>query len=264
MTDTPTLDEALEQASSTLTTSEEESEEQPQEVQEEAEEAQDPQEESEEESFADKPELEGKSPEELEEIYTNWQRAYTQKRQAEKKELAKIREEMERLKAQVPQEPQIPIDQMSPQQLSEYFAGRATKIAETARENAYIESQEKAFYEIDNRLNEDSPNHDEGLFYTVVGKVTKLRDQYEKENGSVFGFDFVGEAKKAIQAYDESVKKQVQNYLGNKNQTVKDKAQKFQKSNPKTKAGEVKKAGGLDLDDAFNEALAETGGSFGF
>lgn len=261
MTDTPTLDEALQEASSTLTTSEDESEEQPQEVQEET---QEPKEESQEEVFADKPELEGKSPQELEEIYTNWQRAYTQKRQTEKEELAKIKEEMGQLKAQVPEEPQIPIDQMSPQQLSEYFAGRATKIAETAKENAYIESQEKSFYEIDGRLSEDSPTHDEGLFYTVVGKVTKLRDQFEKENGSVFGFDFVGEAKKAVQAYDESVKKQVQNYLGKQNQTVKDKAQRFQKANPKTKAGNVKKAGGLDLDDAFNEALAETGGSFGF
>ena len=263
MNDTPTLDEALEEASSTLTTSEdepEESEEQPQEVEEEVE----SEEQTEEESFADKPELEGKSPEELEEIYTNWQRAYTQKRQAEKEELAKIREEMEQLKAQVPQEPQIPIEQMSPEQLKDFFAQRAQKIAESAKENAYIESQEKAFYELDDRLNQDSPTHDEGLFYTVVGKVTQQREQYEKENGGVFGFDFVGEAKKAVQAYDESVKKQVQNYLSKQNQTVKNKAQRFQKANPKTKAGNVKKAGGLDLEDAFDEALSEVGGSFGY
>jgi hypothetical protein len=258
MNDTPELDEALDQASETLT-SEEEQEVEPQET---------PQEETkpeeqleEEETFAQKPELEGKSPEELEEIYHSWNKAYTQKRQAEKEELARMAERLQELEQQIPQEPEIPLNQMTPEQVQQFFSQKAEKIAQTARENSYIESQEKSFYELDGRLNDDSPEHDPNLFYAVVGQVSQLRDKYEQEKGTVFGFDFVGEAKRAIEAYDGHVKEQVQKYINNQNKTVKDKVNKFAKSNPK-KAGAVKKAGGLDIDDAFSEALSEVGGSF--
>jgi DNA repair ATPase RecN len=112
MNDTPELDEALDQASETLT-SEEEQEVEPQET---------PQEETkpeeqleEEETFAQKPELEGKSPEELEEIYHSWNKAYTQKRQAEKQELARMAERLQELEQQIPQEPEIPLNQMTPE-----------------------------------------------------------------------------------------------------------------------------------------------------
>lgn len=269
MTDTPELDEALDQASAELT-SEEESEvpEAQEEVdQEEESETKEPQEETkpeeaEEEKFADKPELTGKSPEELEEIYQNWQKAYTQKRQAEKEELSKLQQRLQELESKVPQEPEVPPEQMSPEQFKEYFAKRAEKIAQSARENAYIESQEKSFYELDSRLNDESPDFNPQLFYAVVGQVSQLRDKFEKENGTVFGFDFVGEAKSQLKAYDDTLKAEVQKYITNQNKTVTNKVQKFAKNNPKTKAGNIKKAGGLDLDDAFSEALSEVGGSF--
>lgn len=259
MNDTPTLDEALEEASSTLTEEvETETEEQPQEVQEETQEP----EESQEEVFAEKPELEGKSPEELEEIYQNWQKAYTQKRQAEKEEVKSMQKKLREIEAKQAQEPEIPIEQMTPEQLQQHFTKKAQAIATVARENSYIEAQEKSFYELDERLNEDNPKHDPNLFYAVVGQVTQERDKFEQENGTVVGFDFVGEAKAKIQAYDELVKQQVQNYLSKQNKAVQSKSDRFRKSNPKTKAGEVKKAGGMDLEDAFSEALSETGGGF--
>ena len=261
MNDTPELDEALDQASETLT-SEEEQEVEPQETPKEEQETE-PKEEQleEEETFADKPELEGKSPEELEEIYHSWNKAYTQKRQAEKQEMARMAERLQELEQKIPQEPEIPLNQMTPEQAQQFFSQKAEKIAQTARENSYIESQEKSFYELDGRLNDDSPEHDPNLFYAVVGQVSQLRDKHEQEKGTVFGFDFVGEAKRAIEAYDGHVKEQVQKFINNQNKTVKDKVNKFAKGNPK-KAGAVKKAGGLEIDDAFKEALTEVGGSF--
>jgi len=267
MTDTPELDEALDQASDELTIKDGELQEETQETdgsQEETtqENQEDNPDEADEETFADKPELAGKSPEELEEIYQNWQKAYTQKRQAEKEEMKALREKVAQLELKVPQEPEKPIDQMTPQELQEYFAQRATKIADNAKENAYIESQEKAFYELDPRLNEDSPEFNPALFYSVVGQVSQARDKFEAENGTVFGFDFIGEAKNQIKAYEDLLKAEVQKYVTNNNKTVSNKVQRFAKSNPKTKAGNVKKAGGLDLDDAFREALGEVGGSF--
>lgn len=224
--------------------------------------------EEEEESFADKPNLEGKTPEELEEIYENWQKAYTQKRQVEKaqeKEMTEKLSEYERIlnqfKSQVPEKP---LEQMTPQELQEHFATKAKEIAEVAKENSYIESQEKSFYELDKRLDEDSPEYDESLFYGVVGALTQMREEYEAKNGSVFGFDFVGEAKKKIAAYDEAMKQKVQNYLKRNNETARGKASQSSRLNPKSSPGKIKKSGGLDIDEAFEEALTETKGTFEF
>lgn len=47
------------------------------------------------ESFAEKSELKGRTPEELEEIYQNWNRSYTQKRQKEREELRALQSKLE-------------------------------------------------------------------------------------------------------------------------------------------------------------------------
>lgn len=217
-----------------------------------------------EETFADKPSLEGKTPEELESIYKDWQKSYTQKRQAEKEEMKKLQERLSELEAKAPKPEDIPINEMTPEQFRDYTLAQAKKQVEVERDNAYIESQEKAFYEVDKRLDEDSPDHDEALFYSVVGKLTKEREAYEAENGSVYGFDFVGRAKDLVKAYDEGVKQKVQSYLKKNNERVRSKVNQTSKTNPKTQSAKMKKAGGLELEDAFEEALTEVKGSFGW
>lgn len=217
-----------------------------------------------EDNFADKPSLEGKTPEELDAIYKDWQRSYTQKRQAEKEELRKLQERLNEYEAKMPKLEDIPINRMSPQQFKEYTLAQAKKQVEAERDNAYIESQEKAFYEVDKRLDDESPDHDEALFYSVVGKLTKEREAYEAENGSVYGFDFVGRAKDLVKAYDEGIKQKVQSYLKKNNERVRSKVEKNSKANPKTQSAKMKKAGGLELEDAFEEALTEVKGTFGW
>jgi len=217
-----------------------------------------------EETFADKPSLEGKTPEELEAIYKDWQKSYTQKRQAEKEQLRALEEKLSQYEAQTPKLEDIPINWMTPQQFKEYTLAQAKKQVEAERDNAYIESQEKAFYEVDKRLDDESPDHDEALFYSVVGKLTKEREAYEAKNGSVYGFDFVGRAKDLIKAYDEGMKQKVQDYLKKNNERVRSKVEKNSKTNPKTQSAKMKKAGGLDLEDAFEEALTEVKGTFGW
>lgn len=217
-----------------------------------------------EETFADKPSLEGKTPEELESIYKDWQKSYTQKRQAEKEEMKKLQERLAELEAKAPKAEDIPINEMTPEQFRDYTLAQAKKQVLVERDNAYIESQEKAFYEVDKRLDDESPDHDEALFYSVVGKLTKEREAYEAENGSVYGFDFVGRAKDLVKAYDEGVKQKVQSYLKKNNERVRSKVEKNSKANPKTQSAKMKKAGGLELEDAFEEALTEVKGTFGW
>jgi hypothetical protein len=272
MPDLPSIDEAFDEA--VALTSEDSLAEEP-EIKEEApneesetkpteeveEEAEDKAESEEEESFADKPDLSKLTPEQMEETYKNWQKAYTQKRQAEKQALKEMEARLEELKTQIPQQEKHP-SQMTPQELQEWTLAQARKQVETERDNAYIESQEKSFYELDPRLDEDSPDYDEALFFSTVGKLTKERENFEKESGSIYGFDFVGKAKGLIKAYDESVKLKVQSYLKKNNETARNKVERSSRINPKTNAGKLKKVGGLELDDAFEEALTEVKGQF--
>lgn len=276
MSDLPTIDEAFDEA--VELTSKESLAEEP-EVKEEApteeseiepekevkEEAEDKVELEAEETFADKPDLSKFTPEQMEDIYKNWQKSYTQKRQAERardkereETIANMQKELEQFKSQ--KDP----SQMTPQEFQEWTLSQARKQVELERDNAYIESQEKAFYEVDKRLDEDNPEHDEALLLYTVGKLTKEREAYEKEHGTVYGFDFVGKANGLVKAYDDKIKLQVQSYLKRNNETARNKVEKSSKINPKTSSGKMKKVGGLDLDDAFEEALAETKGTFGW
>lgn len=271
MNDLPTIDEAFNEAveltskeslaeepEATEETPEEESKTEPEkEVKEEAEKV----EPETEETFADKPDLSGKTPEELEKIYKDWQKSYTQKRQAEKEEFKKLQSRLSELEAKTPKF-EKPVSQMTPQEFQDFTLAQARKQVEAERDNAYIESQEKSFYEVDPRLDEDSPEHDPALFYSTVGQLTKEREAYEKEHGSVYGFDFVGKAKGLVKAYDEAVKLKVQSYLKKNNESARNKVEKSSKVNPKTSVAKMKKVGGLDLDDAFEEALTEVKGSF--
>jgi hypothetical protein len=262
--DNPELDAIIEEAS--LTSEESPAEEPTEDKPEGQEETPTKEGETEEEKFADKPDLTGKTPEELEEIYQSWNKAYTQKRQAEKEELRKQREEFARAKEELEryktQTPQKSLAEMNPQELAEHFAQKAKEIASVAKENSYIESQEQAFYGLDKRLDENNPEFDEALFYSTVGVLTKEREQFEKENGTVVGFDFVGKAKEKIKAYDEKVKQRVQSYLKKQGEIARTKTDRFGKTNPNTKSGKVKKSGSMDLDEAMNEAMAETGAKF--
>jgi len=272
MSDLPSIDEAFDEA--VALTSKESLAEEP-EVEEEApteeseiepekevkEEAEDKAEPEAEETFADKPDLSKLTPEQMEDIYKNWQKTYTQKRQAEKQALKEMEARIQELATKVPDKDPY---QMTPQELQEWTLSQARKQVELERDNAYIESQEKSFYEVDKRLDEDNPEHDDALLLYTVGKLTKEREAYEKENGSVYGFDFVGKAKGLVKAYDDKIKLQVQSYLKRNNETARNKVEKSSKINPKTSSGKMKKVGGLDLDDAFEEALAETKGTFGW
>lgn len=264
--DSPELDAVIEEVS---LTSEESPAEEPTEDKPEGQEEKTPETkegEVEEEKFADKPDLTGKTPEELEEIYQNWNKAYTQKRQAEKEELKRQQDEVLRAKQELEkyqrQVPQKNIAEMNPQELAQHFAQKAKEIESVAKENSYIESQEQTFFGLDKRLDENNPEFDEALFYSTVGVLTKEREQFEKEKGTVVGFDFVGKAKEKIKAYDEKVKQQVQSYLKKQEGIARTKTDKFGKTNPNTKSGNVKKSGSMDLDEAMSEAIAESGSKF--
>lgn len=122
--------------------------------------------------FAEKPELSGKSPEELNQIYNDWQAKYTQQRQRERAEIREMQAriaEFERLQSQPAQVPQAPaplqqpdiqqqkqevqrqydLGNMSVDQYTEYMRGlMAEEARQIAREEFQsLTAQQQAEYE---------------------------------------------------------------------------------------------------------------------
>lgn len=268
--DTPTLDEAFEEASAELTI--EEVEETPEPIEEETSEepkVEEPEEEKEEspeeeqtESFTKEPVNVEELPPEMKELYKNWERAYTTKRQAERAEIKALTEELEKFKTQAPPQQDVvqqqkPIDQMTQAEFQQHVIEVARQDAAIQKENAYIEAQEEAFFSIDPRLDENNPNFDEDLSFAVIGKLTSDRNKYEEENDSVLGFDFTGKAKELIESYDKKINGRMQEYIKKQSEISRTKSQKFSKSNPKTKSGSSTPNKFMDFEDAADLAWSE-------
>ncbi len=217
-------------------------------------------------------------PPELQQVYKRWQADYTQKRQTEKAELKRLQEENESLKQRAPQsatsdqirqsyEQDMRSGQIDPTMtLVEYTNALEERImnrVKTSQENNYIESQEKAFYQLDPRFDEDSPDFDPILFNYVAGETSKRRDAFEKENGTVLGFDFLGTGKGFIETYEERLGALNKAFVAKQGEMAKAKAQKFAQASPKgVSSAKGKATDKMDFDDAFEAAVEATGAEF--
>ena len=268
MTSTPTdLDAALDAAVSTLpedespqstvketeAPNETEAESASDDGQKETETAKEP--EGEEESFTEKKLSFNELPDDLKPIYRDWQKQYTQKRQAEKAHIAELEAKVKQLEQQpkADSQPLSPQQQkavqgLTPEQLEEYLDIRD--------QNRYIENQERDFKTLDDRLIEDSPEYDPWLYNGIIGELSRQRDAYEAKNKTIIGFDFIGEAKKLISKYDQKIKQQGGEFIKQKTEQSKAIMEKSKKENPKAKSLDGRTIKALDLDEAVDSAFA--------
>jgi len=270
MSDTPTLEQAFDDANAELTSKEVSPEkEEPAESQDKTKSEAEPKEEKEEtpegektdskaeeiESFADKGELSGKTPEELDKVYKDWQRSYTIKRQAERKELEDLRKQVaDRAEVKVDPKQQKALDQMTPQEYALHVANMAKEEVKVAGDNAYIDAQQKSFYESDPRLNQDNPEFDSDLHDLVVLRLSNARELHEGSGKPITEFDFVGEAKEFIKAFDERIVKNNKSYLQKQSKIARTRSEDFAKDAPKTSGAKAKKKN-MDLDESVEAAL---------
>ena len=125
------------------------------------------------------------APPELLGVYKQWQRDYTQKRQMEKEYIKGLEEKLAKFE-QSGNQPQINPNQPQPKNLVDNIISTVKKEIQTEQENSYIESNEKNFFNLDSRLDPNSPDHDEILLNYVAGKLSDMRDEYESQhNGSI-------------------------------------------------------------------------------
>lgn len=245
---TPTIEEAYEQASSS-SLQDSNLESQPKEVEQPTKEstpAVEPQ--QPEDDFLKTPDS---IPDELKPIMEktrkDWQSAYTKKRQAEKAELNDLRKQLETLQAQQGQLQQP--SQQTPLTQEQIIEAKIQEV----NENAYISSQEQAFVNLDPRFNDEAPEYDRRLYVSVQDALVQAREQWEKEHGTVLGFDFIAEAKKNIQEWDNYLQSKNKAYIATQDQMIKAQADKSKKINAGNSNVQVDKPIS-SIEDAFEEA----------
>jgi hypothetical protein len=243
------------------------------------------------ETFAEKGELQGRTPEELEEIHKNWQRAYTEKRQRETQELKQYREELERLKAAQTQQTDqksvsqihnemgqaqedLQLGQMSVQEYTDYMRNlmqeEARAIAREEfstlttqqREEQYQESAYQEFISADERgrLNANSPTADEALIKDVQDFLAVELQKHIDETGSAKDFPAGKLAKERISAYDARIDEIVKTRTKQSTQLAQARAVKAQKSSTRGSNAQSAPTHGTSIRDTLLEAVEQAGG----
>lgn len=251
MTDTPTIQEAMEQASSTLQESEET--QQPEAEPEVTEEVQTDPETTEaevEETPLDKFDPD-KLSDELKPVYKNLMKGFTQGRQKDREEITLLRQELDALKQQAPTKPTKPL---TPE---EYIQQIAEQTITQKRVEDYKATALADYDNADPRLKLDGEQYDDVVDMYVATELNRELEKYVTENGSELGFPHRELTKKYLNKWDQKVQKEVENYLANQKKLAKKAELSSGRFNPKSSSASVKPSGSMTLEQAMQAAIAK-------
>lgn len=251
MTDTPTIQEAMEQASSTLQESEET--QQPEAEPEVTEEVQTDPETTEaevEETPLDKFDPD-KLSDELKPVYKNLMKGFTQGRQKDREEITLLRQELDALKQQAPTKPTKPL---TPE---EYIQQVAEQTITQKRVEDYKATALADYDNADPRLKLDGEQYDEVVDMYVATELNRELEKYVTENGSELGFPHRELTKKFLNKWDQKVQTEVENYLANQKKLAKKAELSSGRFNPKSSSASVKPSGSMTLEQAMQAAIAK-------
>jgi len=256
-TDTPTLSEAMEMASSTLSSSQEETQEpKAEETTSEESELVETEAESQEETPLDQFDPEA-LPAELKPLYKNLMKGFTQGRQKDREELVQLRQELEQLKSSAPVD-EVPAN-LSPE---EYIRKVAEDTVTQTRVNDYKNTALADYNNADPRLTmvngEPGEQYDEVVDMYVSTELNRELEKYVKENGSELGFNHKELTKKYLEKWDQKVQKEVEKYIANQKKLAKKAELSSGKFNPKSSSASVKPSGNMTLEQAMQAALAKS------
>lgn len=256
--DTPTIQEAMEQASSSLQS--ESVEETPQSVEKQPSEA--PQGQMETEQPKEKAALEQFDPEkiptELKPLYKNLMKGFTEGRQKDREEVKKLKEELESMrKKETPQE-QIPDRPLTPE---EYIERKTNEVLHKKEVVSFRETALREYNELDPRVDnrEGNEQYDPILDAVVGSQLDKLLDDHVKEHGSELGFDYKTHGKELLKEYDAYVQKKIDAYLEKQKDLAKKSERSLNRLHPKTSDSGTKPSGNMSLEDAMAQAFSMSG-----
>ncbi len=208
-------------------------------------------------------------PPELQKVYKNLHKGFTQGRQkdseARKAAEEKARQLEERLakieQGLPPSQPKQPERQFANQE--EYLSYLAEQKAKEAlhkeRVSSYREQALADYEEADERLKrpsegKENPSYDEWMDRSISGTLDELLAEYVAKNGSELGFDHKGETKRLIKEWEDYRERQVKSYVEKQNQLIKSKAAETRTKNPKTSAGKAEPKKATSLSEAMEMA----------
>lgn len=260
MDGTLNLTEAMEKASSTLSSKEAEETQQPEateaepevkeEAQAETETEEKPEAKVEEDTPLDQFDPE-KLPTELKPLYKNLMKGFTQGRQKDREELNQLRQELDGLRKQAPPEPTKPL---TPE---EYIQQVAEKTITQKRVEDYKAQALADYNNADPRLNLGGDKYDEVVDMYVATELNRELDKYVTENGSELGFPHRELTKKFVQKWDQKVQTEVEKYMANQKKLAKKAELSSGRFNPKSSAASVKPSGSMTIEQAMQAAIAK-------
>lgn len=211
---------------------------------------------------------------ELQNVYKKWQHDYTQTRQRERTEIAELKEKLTKFEQTGNENNQTHDEKvndfnnakasgdidpnMSFQDYSRLLIETAKKEirdeSKVEQENDYIGKQEEEFMSLDPRFQE-GPALDKVLLNHVASELVQLRESYENENGTIIGFDFIGEAKNLIEGYDSRISQLNKDFIVKQNEAVKNKTIQSSRSNPNSRNNTGTPNASMSFNDAIDKAF---------
>lgn len=270
-----TLDQAADDAVSTLTDSPDETQtlETAEETTEEASQETDQEQPQETETATDESEwkfsdVDPKTlPKELQDVYHNLNKGFTEGMSKKSAEIKELRAQLETLQQQLSGQQQTgqsqvtDLSQLPIEDFAQHIAQQAKEQISIDQQNAHIEAAEREFqtYDEAGRLNPNSPSYDRFLESAVADVLMERRQEYENQHGTILGFDFKSETKAIIDEYDKDMSAKYKNFLSKKQKEVQQNADRTNRSLVRSSTGGSVKRGALSVDDAVSQALEKAG-----
>lgn len=279
MNGTPSLDQALEDASTLTTETDEQTSEVTEEVEtpteqteEATEETQETPETQEDEETTEETDDDGfikgsdedLTPE-MAKLKAEWNRAYTQQRQKDREELRQMQKQMAELKkaSETEDRPltQAEFNQLSDEQKQEYLIElgkrEAAAEAESQRAEEFKTTALQQYQNFDDRLNSEHENYDPVMDAVIGSQLDELLVDYVTINGSEQGFDVQGNLKELQKNWDEYLLTYAQQYVSKQNERRKANREKAKVQAPPKKTGKTAPSK-MGLDDALEYAFSNS------
>lgn len=230
------------------------------------------------ESFTEKGDLTGKTPEQLEEIYQNWQKAYTTKRQTETQQLKELQAKIAELEGRTQQvqtveqkaetaREQVELGQMTVPEYTEYIQSLVIEKAREAAQQEYktmiAEEREQQlaskaleqFQGADPRLDKNSPEHNEKFAIEVQRELADELDKHLEKTGSYDGFDAATLTKQIVDRRDAELDEIIKKRTIQSTQAAKMRDAKARKSEVRGSAADGQSIGGNSIRNILSEAV---------
>ena len=241
-------------------------------------------------SFSQKVDTSGMTPEQIDAVYSQYQKAYTQKRQREKEEIRQYQEKIkayeEKLQTSVaPQAPsrqnteqkevqkQFDLGNLSFEQYTQAMRQAsqedARKIAEEVWNQREDESNQnqmlQRFNSLDSRfdskfMDSESPEYNPTnawLYQTVAMELANGLESHIRENGTSKGFDSDSIAKEAIKRFDGLIDSVVASKVKESTNQAQGRASEIARNTPKGMTAKSNVVGSRNLRELINSNMGD-------